>query len=139
MFLHFSNWVEVEDFESVYSVYILSPQGSEDSWKYLVGQDVDVVSHVFGFDLAHKAVLVLIALQTLRVGLLHDVHLGGGAERSLEPASATRSPRDGGNSPTSSVGLIFRRIFSAFSLSWRLSMMASRSFEALFYKWNVWG
>lgn len=45
------------------------------SWNYLVGQDVDVVSHVFGFDLTHKTVLVLIALQTLRVGLLHDIHL----------------------------------------------------------------
>lgn len=34
---------------------IFSPQ-------YLVGQDVDVVSDVFGLDLAHKTVLILIAL-----------------------------------------------------------------------------
>lgn len=37
---------------------------------------------------------------------------------------------------TSSLGLILYRILSAFSLSWRLSMMASSSLDALFWEWK---
>lgn len=44
---------------------------------HLVGQDVNVVSHVLGLDLVPDAVVILLTLQTLGVRLLHDVHLSG--------------------------------------------------------------
>lgn len=77
---------------------------------------------------------------TLHVGLFDHLHLrqrqtvGGGAS-ACDVATAA----SGGLIRTSSLGLMLYSILSAFSLSWRLSMIARSSLEALFCKEAVEG
>lgn len=77
---------------------------------------------------------------TLHVGLFDHLHLrqrqtvGGGAS-ACDGATAA----SGGLIRTSSLGLMLYSILSAFSLSWRLSMIARSSLEALFCKEAVEG
>lgn len=55
------------------------------SSNYLVGQDVDVVSDIYGLDLLSNTLLILVALQTLGVGFLHDIHLMHSGNEKLRP------------------------------------------------------
>lgn len=77
---------------------------------------------------------------TLHVGLFDHLHLrqrqavGGGAV-ACDGATA----RSGRLIRTSSLGLMLYSILSAFSLSWRLSMIARSSLEALFCEDTVEG
>lgn len=111
----------------------------------LMCQDVDVMADVA----RGRGVLLLgvLALRrrlhldlTLHVGLFDHLHLrqrqtvGGGAS-ACDGAAAT----SGGLIRTSSLGLMLYSILSAFSLSWRLSMIARSSLEALFCREAVEG
>lgn len=111
----------------------------------LMCQDVDVMADVA----RGRGVLLLFVLAlrrrlhldlTLHVGLFDHLHLrqrqtvGGGA-----PARDGASAAGGGLIRTSSLGLMLYRILSAFSLSWRLSMIARSSLEALFCREAVEG
>lgn len=72
---------------------------------------------------------------TLHVGLFDHLHL---QEHSLSnKISSTPAEDMHGDMHTSSFGLMLYRILSAVSLSWRLSIIARRSLEALFCEKNT--
>lgn len=100
-------------------------------------QDVDVMTNIawWGRMLLFPifALLWLFHLYlTLHVGLFDHLHL---QEHSLSHKIQT-TPADDMHTGirTSSLGLMLYRILSAVSLSWRLSIIARRSLEALFCK-----
>lgn len=106
---------------------------------YLMCQDVDIMTDIAWWCrmllLAIFALLWLFHLYlTLHVGLFDHLHL---QEHSLSHKAPSTSA-DGTRSDmhTSSFGRMLYRILSAVSLSWRLSIIARRSLEALFCKTN---
>lgn len=113
------------------------PSRKGPSASHLMSQDVDVVANVAWrrrmLLLAIFALLRLLHLDlALHVGLLDHLHL---REHSLvSPNQISAAQHVHGDMHTSSFGLMLYRILSAVSLSWRLSIIARRSLEALFCK-----
>lgn len=99
---------------------------------HLLGQNVDVVPHLPGRDLIFLLLSFLTLLALLVVGLFDDLHLH--KERRSKAEVQRGGLREEGPTPTSSRGLRLIMILSAFSLSWRLSIRARRSLDALSLK-----
>lgn len=103
---------------------------------YLMSQYVDVVADVAW----RRGVLLLFVFTLLRllhlylalhVGLFDHFHLREYTLSHNIPLILSDDLHDVAR--TSSLGLMLYSILSAFSLSWRLSIIARRSLEALFY------
>ncbi len=104
---------------------------------YLMCQDVDIMTNI-----AWRCRVLLLSILTL-LGLLHlylTLHVGLFDHFHLQEYNPSDDIHlilcgDSGDViRTSSLGLMLYSILSAFSLSWRLSIIARRSLEALFYK-----